>query len=1712
MPFPCTACRLNGYKWRESLNKHRRSGCCRGPNWENNWKTGVSYTQLSDSVAMNSQHSDSSTRLNGRTTPTSARSKKRPPPPSTTSPPSFKRVRKSAPVCEDSTSRNTFNGKSDFGKDTSLSSVHHDASKIVAAGRLSLLDWDAFIGLSKKRRRLSLLPRGPEDSLCDAFTVGHTLPNGLSRGHLVTGLPPPTQDKVSSALRRRDVSSSVGLSNLINGKKSTDVTVTKHPKAIAGSTITFDESSHMLSETLSPQRSFLCNGYEAKLPDLGFSTSPSINPFPSTCRRLPTDLSNHMNKSHNLGIHPCVSNSSAAIDSLTKQSIPPSTSPVDSDCPCSITTCLHGHKAPNTLVGRKTRRPTPSHMMHDDFDPSDSSVQASLSVVDHTTESMKVVTEGSATKRSPQSRSDVPIEKPSVDQCPSSEIPPSTSPVDSDCPTDSITTYLDGHKASNTPVGRKTRRPTPSHMMHDGFDPSDSSVQASLSVVDHTTGSMKVVPEGSATKRSPQSRSNVAIEKPSVDQCPSSESGGVYDSYEDSDPSRQSYDPRLAGLCPNCSRIFPNATGLNGHLRWCKDKFNLSNATGSQVSSEPDSCSLSQPTSSVSDAHVTGESVDVADSTTGALKRADKNGSAAAHATEADAGPDESEMTEMATGSQVSSDPDSCSLSQPTSSVSDAHVTGESVDVADSTTGALKRADKNGSAAAHATEADALPDESEMTEMPTLDNRQSTPDVVCKSTESNMCVASEGTESWTTAPVTETGIVASPPPVPRPEERSNDTPNSLCEPSPAESNSHSASDSFTSSKDILCPYCCRQFLQPRFLRIHLRKCPQAPTKLTRDVVATTTPLTDTNGDSTAGGATSPLTCPTCFREFRKLKYVNAHVPRCGVSEMGASLFASISATGSQVSSEPDSCSLAQPTSSVSDAHVTGESVDVADSTTGALKRAAKNGSAAAHATVADAGPDESEMTEMPTLDNRQSTPDVVRKSTESNMCVASEGTESWTTAPVTETGIVAILPSTSPVDSDCPSDSITTYLNGHKAPNTPVGRKTRRHTPSHMTHDGFDPSDSSVQASLSVVDHTTGSMKVATEGSATKRSPQSRSNVAIEKPSVDQCPSSEILPSTSPVDSDCPSDSITTYLNGHKAPNTPVGRKTRRHTPSHMTHDGFDPSDSSVQASLSVVDHTTESMKVATEGSATKRSPQSRSNVAIEKPSVDKCPSSELCSTAGVLPSVSVDDPPEDGGGSRQSYDPRFATLCPNCSRMFQNVNCLHGHLRWCKDDSTLATSPSASGAPSNQNADSASVSTISTTHPIELHLGDRAGTPVSSLTDAGTSSSTLPAEDDPTPRLSVTRRSHKRKSHSLSLHRQTSLSEPARSSAFGLTTSSKGTDRDMIDPVGKNSSDIGPAGPCKPIFEAVTLRPRRHSLPAVKRSSSALVQYSCHSEEQFPRLRLRIRMSVDGSTNYSSSPVATTPLSHGATSLNAGTSGSRYHFRSTRLSAESVCSSVDESRSVISDATTLPAVQKATSRKRKTGPYRRRCAWCHVLFHDRRKLYAHKVKCHARPKSLTHSHCVNQMETRNKLGLSIRLWQCACGMKYRSRAVLRAHVAVGCPKSRRFQSIMRVSSQVGCPGCPKNAAPFDSADAVLTHLLSLKPGSGHPYASHGLLSTPRSWPSYLSVPNLGFGCHICGLLLASESRLDKHKRAMHETWLLAEQKNALSPAKATAL
>ncbi|KAF7258171.1 hypothetical protein EG68_04859, partial [Paragonimus skrjabini miyazakii] len=351
--------------------------------------------------------------------------------------------------------------------------------------------------------------------------------------------------------------------------------------------------------------------------------------------------------------------------------------------------------------------------------------------------------------------------------------------------------------------------------------------------------------------------------------------------------------------------------------------------------------------------------------------------------------------------------------------------------------------------------------------------------------------------------------------------------------------------------------------------------------------------------------------------------------------------------------------------------------------------------------------------------------------------------------------------------------------------------------------------------------------------------------------------------------------------------------------------------------------------------------------------------------------------------------------------------------------------------------------------------------------------------------------------------------------------------DSDVNKDFQESSSKLTPEPPA--------LRPRlrsRSSTPHFQRRFSSAdhmsnpdptIEYSCDPAQTYPGIRLRIRMSRDNSAVNRSS--CSTPVLGSLQDSDVATVlGSEKRVRGrprlvkTHTSAGSLTSSVKDVRSNVSDATTMPAQSDNNSFTSNASHRDLTCTWCHCSdFASFRLLSIHRTKCTARQKSFTRSHAtrLGHMQTRNKLSLSIRLWPCpSCGLKFRSNPVLRAHLAGNCSQAlkHRRQQLLQADGKMYCPGCSKTSQPFESVDDVLAHLLSLKPNVGHAHANHGQLSRTQCWPSYLAVPNLGFGCPICGLLLASESRLDKHKRAVHELWLRVEHQKALSPKKKTML
>ncbi|VDP76859.1 unnamed protein product [Echinostoma caproni] len=336
--------------------------------------------------------------------------------------------------------------------------------------------------------------------------------------------------------------------------------------------------------------------------------------------------------------------------------------------------------------------------------------------------------------------------------------------------------------------------------------------------------------------------------------------------------------------------------------------------------------------------------------------------------------------------------------------------------------------------------------------------------------------------------------------------------------------------------------------------------------------------------------------------------------------------------------------------------------------------------------------------------------------------------------------------------------------------------------------------------------------------------------------------------------------------------------------------------------------------------------------------------------------------------------------------------------------------------------------------------------------------------------------------------------------------------------------------------------RPRTRTLPLSQPSNYASSTSSASplsrpsqsitSEVSRPSLRSRIRLPTRlRSSNRRSSSIASSRLSEDTIISSVPRSSRSCRSRDSRTS------SVDDARSMVSDATTLPAVRPVSTKRPQSTDSRENplfCAWCcKSNFITAKQWSAHRLICAARPKPAwsqtkrtahlkgsTPSAPVGSESKNNpgKICLSIRLQTCnACGKKFRSQNALNGHMVGKCGAnggSRRGRPVSStgtktstsnapITDEVVCPGCPKSAPSFDSFEAFFKHFLSLKPGY-HSSAASRLLG----WPTPLSVPNLGFGCYICGLLLASESRLDKHKREVHEIWLRKEQEQAISPKK----
>ncbi|CAH8452483.1 unnamed protein product [Schistosoma margrebowiei] len=220
----------------------------------------------------------------------------------------------------------------------------------------------------------------------------------------------------------------------------------------------------------------------------------------------------------------------------------------------------------------------------------------------------------------------------------------------------------------------------------------------------------------------------------------------------------------------------------------------------------------------------------------------------------------------------------------------------------------------------------------------------------------------------------------------------------------------------------------------------------------------------------------------------------------------------------------------------------------------------------------------------------------------------------------------------------------------------------------------------------------------------------------------------------------------------------------------------------------------------------------------------------------------------------------------------------------------------------------------------------------------------------------------------------------------------------------------------------------------------------------------------------------------------------------------------IDDVRSIISNATTVPASDCSLKINESSSLFT--CSWCNRSgFKCWRYLQIHRARCSSHPnrsnkqKSILSTNNISQVKT------SVICEQ--CNREFRSGTGLKVHQTLMSHHNNKSfihkneLSNNLLSQSIACPGCSHDSPLFESTEKLLKHLLTLKSTNTTTNTNHHHHHTNRSqyWPTVLSVPNLGYGCHICGMLLASESRLDKHKKAVHEVWLFQEQQN-ISPSK----
>ncbi|KAH9594811.1 hypothetical protein MS3_00008556 [Schistosoma haematobium] len=222
----------------------------------------------------------------------------------------------------------------------------------------------------------------------------------------------------------------------------------------------------------------------------------------------------------------------------------------------------------------------------------------------------------------------------------------------------------------------------------------------------------------------------------------------------------------------------------------------------------------------------------------------------------------------------------------------------------------------------------------------------------------------------------------------------------------------------------------------------------------------------------------------------------------------------------------------------------------------------------------------------------------------------------------------------------------------------------------------------------------------------------------------------------------------------------------------------------------------------------------------------------------------------------------------------------------------------------------------------------------------------------------------------------------------------------------------------------------------------------------------------------------------------------------------------IDDVRSIISNATTVPASDCNLKINESSSLFT--CSWCNRSgFKCWRYLQIHRARCSSHPNRSNKQKSILSTNNMSQVKTSVICEQ--CNREFRSGTGLKVHQTLMSHHNNKSfihkneLSNNLLSQSIACPGCSHDSPLFESTEKLLKHLLTLKStntttNTNHHHHHH---HTNRSqyWPTVLSVPNLGYGCHICGMLLASESRLDKHKKAVHEVWLFQEQQN-ISPSK----